>query len=104
MKILPEPIEFEWDRGNIDKNVKKHDVANKEAEEVFKNKPIFIFEDAKHSLRETRYMIWGKTDNERLLTIFYTLRKDKIRIISARDMHKKERRSYEEKIQANTKI
>lgn len=104
MRILPGPVLFVWDKGNIDKNYKKHKVANKEAEEVFENKPVFIFEDEKHSISEKRYMIWGKTDKERTLTIFFTIRNDQVRIISARDMHKKERRNYEEKIKTDTKI
>lgn len=104
MRLLPDPVSFVWDKGNIDKNYKKHKVANKEAEEVFENKPVFIFADEKHSISEKRYMIWGKTDKERTLTIFFTIRNDQVRIISARDMHKKERRNYEEKIKTDTKI
>lgn len=103
MKILPEPATFVWDEGNIDKNL-KHKVTNREAEEVFESNPIFIFQDVKHSLLEERNMIWGVTKKVRKLSIFFTIRNDKIRIISARDMHKKERREYEEKIQTNTKV
>lgn len=96
MRILPEPISFEWDKGNIDKNLKKHIVSNKEAEEVFGNRH-FLIEDEKHSTEdEKRYMLWGITNNERKLTIIFTIRTNLIRIISARDMHKKERRRYEE--------
>ena len=104
MKILPEPVIFEWDKGNINKNFIKHSVTDKEAEEIFENNPKFILEDEKHSLIEVRYMIWGMTNNNRKLSVFFTFRKTKVRIISARDMHKKERRAYEEKIQKNTKI
>ncbi|MBI2036259.1 BrnT family toxin [Candidatus Microgenomates bacterium] len=93
---------FEWDKGNIDKNLIKHNVTNREAEEVFKNRLSFIFIDEKHLTTEVRYMIWGETNSGRRLSAFFTIRNDKIRIISARDMHKKERRSYEEKIQKNT--
>ena len=57
MKILPEPISFEWDKGNIDKNFKKHKVTNREAEEVFNNEKKLIIEDERHSLAEKRYMI-----------------------------------------------
>ena len=46
--IIPEPIEFEWNKGNVDKNLKKHGVKNEEAEEVFLNDPL-IYEDLKHS-------------------------------------------------------
>lgn len=63
----------------------------------------FMFEDEKHSLIEKRYGILGKTDNGKLLSIVFTLRKDKIRIITARPMSKKERRSYE-KIKTNSNI
>ncbi len=49
MDILSEPVSFEWDKGNIDKNFKKHSVTNKEAEGVFNNDPIFLFEDERHS-------------------------------------------------------
>lgn len=104
MKILPDPIELEWDEGNTDKNWKKHGVTNKEAEQIFANDPKFIFEDKKHSKAERRYMIWGLTDKNRKLSVFFTFRGNKVRIISARDMHKKERKAYEEKIQTNTNI
>lgn len=104
MKILPKPIAFEWDRGNIDKNLIKHQVTNKEAEEVFVNKPIFVNEDAKHPEKETRFQALGKSNNNRLLFISFTIRGNKVRIISSRDMNKKERRVYEEKTQTNTKI
>lgn len=102
MRILPEPLEFEWDEGNRDKNLLKHEVTNEEAEEIFTNKPNFIFFDEKHSWLERRYMIWGLTDKGRKLSVFFTIRKNKVRIISARDMHEKERRAYEEKIKINS--
>ncbi|MBI2641643.1 BrnT family toxin [Candidatus Roizmanbacteria bacterium] len=104
MVILKEPVEFEWNKGNIGKNLKKHSVTDKEAEEVFECARKFIFKDEKHSLGERRYMIWGITRRGRKLTVFFTLREEKVRIISARDMSRKERREYEEKIQINTKI
>lgn len=104
MKILPEPITFEWDKGNTDKNYKKHKVSNRDAEEVFENEPKFIFGDEKHSAKEKRHMIWGVTDKGKKLSIFFTIRNYKVRIISARDMNKKERREYEEKIKKDTKI
>ena len=102
MKILPYPISFEWDEGNIDKNLLKHNVTSKEAEEVFDNDLKFIVEDELHSLDEKRYMMWGVTKEKRKLSIFFTIRKSKIRIISARDQNKKERRFYEEKIKVDS--
>lgn len=97
MRILPEPLSFEWDKGNIDKNLKRHKVTNQEAEEVFRNKPVYVLEDIKHSLKEKRYMLWGITNERRKLTIIFCFRDNNVRIISARDMSQKERRSYEEK-------
>ncbi len=98
MEELPEPILFEWDSGNTSKNFRKHNVSDREAEQIFVNKPKFIFEDEKHSLVEKRYMLWGITNKGRKLSAFFTMRKDKIRVISVRDMNKKERRVYEKKI------
>ena len=98
MKLLPRVVEFDWDQGNFHKNLIKHAVTNKESEEVFKNEPNFILKDEKHSLDESRYMIWGFTDSSRKLAVFFTIRQSKVRIISARDMHKKERKKYEKEI------
>lgn len=95
MKILPEPVVFEWDKGNIDKNFISHSVTNKEAEEVFSNKPL-IWEDIKHSTAEKRFQALGKTDKGRLLFISFTIRNEKIRVISVRDMNKKEVKIHEE--------
>lgn len=102
MKILPEPLFFEWDKGNTDKNLIKHDVTNKEAEEIFDSEQVSVFLDEKHSKSEKRYMIWGTTKYGRKLSIFFTIRKKCIRVISARDMHKKERREYEKETKTNT--
>lgn len=98
MKILPEPVVFEWDKGNIDKNRIKHNVEVKEAEEAFENDPKFLFSDDKHSLEEKRYGIYGRTNNGRKLSIVFIVRNGKVRVITARDMSKVERRTYEEKI------
>ncbi len=95
MKILPEPLSFEWDKGNIGKNLKKHKVADKEAEEIFSNKPFLVSEDVKHSSRERRFQALGQTDGGRLLFISFTIRDEKVRIISARGMNKKEVKVYE---------
>lgn len=104
MRNLPKPIAFEWDKGNEDKNITKHKVTNKETEEVFCSKSLKIFKDIRHSEKEERFVAYGVTSLDRRLTIIFTLRKQKIRVISARDQNKKERRIYEEKNKANTKI
>ena len=87
---------FDWDEGNARKN-EKHGVSMAETEQVFFNTPLLVLEDVKHSRIELRFHALGKTDNVRLLHITFTLRGagKKIRVISARDMHRKERTIYE---------
>jgi uncharacterized DUF497 family protein len=88
---------FQWDRGNIDKNLKKHNVENWECEQVFFNRPLIVLDDPKHSIAEKRWTVFGKTDADRFLVIIFAKRDDLIRIISARDMNKREREFYDEK-------
>ncbi len=96
MDVIPEPIQFEWDKGNINKNLKKHRVTNEEAEEIFVNNPL-ISKDPKHSTkREKRYQSTGLTNKGKTLFISFTLRNNKIRIISARLASRKERKVYEQ--------
>jgi uncharacterized DUF497 family protein len=88
---------FQWDQGNIDKNLVKHNVENWECEQIFFNEPLIILEDPKHSLSERRWAAFGKTDAGRLLTIVFTKRGNLLRVISSRDMNRKEKKYYEEK-------
>src|SRR5436853_561441 len=92
---LSETTEFEWDSGNYEKILRTHGVTHSEAEEVFFNEPQLLFDDIKHSQNEPRQYCFGQSDAERKLFIVFTLRKNKIRIISARDMSRKERHYYE---------
>ena len=87
---------FEWDTGNSRKN-DKHDVSMAEAEQLFFNTPLLLLEDLKHSSHELRFHALGRTDERRPLHITFTLRHagEKLRVISARDMHRKEREIYE---------
>ena len=88
---------FEWDVGNERKSVTKHSVTNLESEEIFFNKPLVVSVDSKHSIYESRHYALGQTHQGRLLFVSFTIRKKKfVRVISARDMSKKERRQYEE--------
>lgn len=89
---------FDWDAGNERKSFEKHDVSQLEAEQLFFNEPLLIMEDVKHSQDEDRYHALGKTDETRLLHITFTLRSSGslIRVISARDMHRKEKVIYEQ--------
>lgn len=88
---------FEWDEGNIDKSYQKHGITPDEAEQVFVDKEIFLLEDVKHSQAEDRMTAIGKALNDKILFVAFTIRRDKIRIISARIANKKERRVYEQK-------
>ena len=96
MANLTDITGFDWDEGNTRKN-EKHDVSMAEAEQVFFNEPLLVLEDSKHSNQEPRFHALGHSDDKRQLHITFTLRQagEKIRIISARDMHKKERAIYE---------
>lgn len=87
---------FDWDDGNSRKSVRKHDVSQPEAEQVFFNDPLLVVPDVKHSAAEVRLHALGHTDERRLLHITFTLRDDGtlIRVISARDMSRKERTRY----------
>lgn len=88
---------FEWDKGNIDKSYQKHGITPKETEELFLDENVLLVEDIKHSQREERFIAIGKTTQGKILLAIFTVRDDKIRIISARTANQKERRRYEEK-------
>lgn len=90
-------VGFDWDNGNERKN-DKHGVGMAESEQVFFNTPLLLLVDVVHSGSENRYHALGQTDLGRLLHITFTLRGSDqlIRVISARDMHKKERTVYEQ--------
>jgi uncharacterized DUF497 family protein len=87
---------FDWDEGNARKN-EKHGVSQSEAEQVFFDVNLLMVADAHHSLAETRYHALGATLDGRHLHVTFTLRSDgtRIRVISARDMHRNERQIYE---------
>ena len=86
---------FDWDKGNINKNWLKHQVKAGEIEEVFFNEPLLIAQDENHSEIEMRFAALGISNDSRRLFAVFTIRNNKIRIISVRDMSKKERKIYE---------
>ena len=86
---------FDWDDGNVDKNWDLHHVAFWEAEEVFFNEPLVIRADPAHSGGESRYVALGRTDSGRLLFLSFTVRRSLIRIISARNMTRRESNTYD---------
>ncbi|GAB7025622.1 BrnT family toxin [Geotalea toluenoxydans] len=94
---------FDWDIGNARKN-EKHGVSQAEAEQVFFNEPLVSLADAVHSVQEPRFHALGVTEEGRLLHVTFTLRYDntRLRVISARDMHRKERTFYENSTKENS--
>ncbi|MDB5613931.1 MAG: hypothetical protein JWQ22_1584 [Devosia sp.] len=94
---LSQIVGFEWDAGNARKNQDKHSVSQSEAEQVFFNDPLLLLTDSRHSADEARYHALGQTEDGRLLLIAFTLREGDslIRVISARDMNRRERSDYE---------
>lgn len=88
-------ISFQWDDGNHKKNKIKHDVTTDECEQIFFNRPLILLDDVLHSQLEKRWFALGRTITGRKLTIAFTKRDDQIRIISARDMSRRERIKYE---------
>ncbi len=87
---------FEWDHGNIEKNWLKHKVSPVECEQIFFNQPLIVLNDPKHSISEKRFAAFGYTDTGRLLVVIFTRRVRLLRVISARDMNRRERKFYEE--------
>jgi len=96
-KKLQECTAFQWDKYNIEKNWEKHKVSPVESEQAFFNQPLIVAEDVQHSQEEERFYALGRTDQDRRLFITFTIRKKQIRVISSRDMNKKERKIYEKR-------
>ncbi len=86
---------FEWDEGNLLKNWEKHRFSASECEQVFFNQPLVTADDERHSGQEPRLYGLGQTDAGRRLFVVFTVRGSLIRVISARDMNRREKREYE---------
>ena len=96
LEMLKKCTGFQWDAGNSDKNWERHRVSKGECEQVFFNEPFLVVEDNRHSQRESRYFALGRTNASRALFVVFTIRGDRVRIISARDTSRRERRAYEQ--------
>lgn len=101
LELLEQCRDFNWDQGNLHKNRDRHGVEFWECEEVFFNRPLLLSFDNRHSAEEARYFCLGKTDAGRRLFIVFTVRDLLVRVISARDMSRKERREYEHHEESN---
>jgi uncharacterized protein len=96
LEQLSECDGFEWDKGNSEKNWSKHHVTQWECEQIFFNRPLVVADDQKHSQDEPRYFALGQTDRERKLFVVFTIRGRLVRVISAGDMNRAEKRIYDE--------
>ena len=97
LERLSASLGFEWDEGNSEKNWLKHGVTRSECEQVFFNLPFVVADDRKHSDNEPRHYALGQTGKGRKLFVVFTIRDSLIRVISARNMNRVERRIYDEK-------
>ena len=93
--ILSKSTGFEWDSNNAEKIWRKHGVSPSECEQIFFNRPLVVADDARHSTEENRFYALGHTDAGRMLFVVFTVRAERIRVISARDMNRKERKVYQ---------
>lgn len=96
MKNLADCTGFQWDEHNTTKIWEKHAVTPMESEQAFFNRPLIVADDAKHSQEERRCYALGQTDAGRLLFLAFTIRRTLVRVISARDMSRKERKVYQQ--------
>jgi uncharacterized DUF497 family protein len=95
-EVLRKCTGFEWDEGNLLKNWEKHKVSASECEQIFFNRPLVTLPDETHSTVEPRYYALGQTDAARFLFIVFTVRNNLVRVISARDMNRRERKVFDE--------
>ena len=102
--ILEQFTGFQWDEGNSNKNWISHKVQKSECEQAFFNQPLLISDSKKENEKEKRWYLFGRTDLDRRLFIVFTVRNNLIRVISARDMSRKEREEYNEEIKKNTNL
>src|ERR1700694_25048 len=92
--LLSGCVGFDWDGDNSQKNWQKHLVSVMEWKQAFFNLPLIVSDDSKHSQKERRFYALGQTSDGRLLFVVFTVRRNLVRVISARDMHWKEREAY----------
>lgn len=92
--LLAQTTGFDWDEANAPKLLSRHRVTTGEVEQAFFHVPLLLALDLKHSANEPRYLALGRTTDARLLYLVFTIRGERVRPISARDMNRKERMKY----------
>ena len=85
---------FDWDDANVEKNWERNQVTQEDAEDVFFNEPLVVRGDIRHSRQEKRYYALGQTSRGRYLFVAFTIRRRLIRVISVRDMNRREQECY----------
>lgn len=103
MAVLPEPLVFQWDSGNQEKNIQKHGIQNTQTEEAFFN-PNIVIPDEGHGREEARYGLLGKTNGDKTVFVIFTIRNNAVRVISSRMANKKERKTYGQAFEKNSTI
>jgi uncharacterized DUF497 family protein len=92
---LDDCVGFDWDTENSRKNWESHRVTPEEAEDVFFHEPLIVRSDVRHSNKlERRYYALGQTAIGRRLFVAFTIRRQRIRVISVRDMNRNESEVY----------
>jgi uncharacterized DUF497 family protein len=100
---LNECTGFDWDAANAQKNWERHQVTPEEAEDLFFNEPLVVRGDIAHSQqREKRYYALGQTSHGRHLFVAFTIRRKLIRVISVRDMNRREQEFYDRQEKASS--
>ena len=84
---------FDWDEGNINHIIEEHHVQPEETMEVLFNQPVHVTKEMKKG--ELRYRVVGCTDNDRILTVVFTIRGSKIHVVTAFDSGRKDIRKYQ---------
>ncbi len=91
-------INFEWDENKNEINKKKHGLSFETAQEVFYDEFAVVFDDPDHSVGEERFLIIGMTESSKICIVSHCYRNSDniIRLISAREATKKEKKIYQE--------
>ncbi|MCK6554350.1 BrnT family toxin [Candidatus Binatia bacterium] len=86
---------FVWDQGNSLKSTTKHGVTCDEAESLIERVFVLAGRVVSPVYAEPRWVLFGETDTGKRLTMVFTRRGAKVRVISCRPMGRKERKFYE---------
>ena len=91
-------MEFEWDARKAARNLATHGVSFQEAATVFGDRLAITYFDPDHSDAEDRFLTFGHTSAGQLIVVSHADREERTRIISARPVTRRERKTYEEGI------